>query len=133
MKQSLISWGVFAAFVVSALVFNWHDGLLQFGGAMGAAKGMVWAAFILFTVYSIYCSRKENIFKSIGSMAQLHWGRQVGIDLYIGLFLSLAIIYLHEGPLVALLWLVPVLLFANLATLLYIVIHFESLLLRFVS
>lgn len=133
MKQSLVSWGVFAVFVVLALVFNWHDRILRFDGAMGAAKGIVWVVFILFTAYSIYCSNKESIFKSIGSMARLHWGRQIGIDLYLGLLLFLSVIYLHEGPIAVLLWFVPVLLFANLATLLYISIHFESLVARFLS
>jgi hypothetical protein len=47
--------------------------------------------------------------------------------------LSLSVVYLHEGPLAALAWLVPVLLFANLATLLYVAIHFEALVARFVG
>jgi hypothetical protein len=45
--------------------------------------------------------------------------------------LSLSVIILHEGFVVALVWLVPVLLFANLATLLYVAIHFEALVARF--
>ena len=85
MRQSLISWGVFAGFVVCAVGLGWHDSIWRFSGMMGAAKGIVWATFLLFTAYSVYCSRRENIFKSIRSMAQLQWGRQVGIDLYLGL------------------------------------------------
>lgn len=133
MNQNLVSWGVFAVFVACALGLEWRGETLEFSGAMGAAKGVVWLAFLGFTAYSIYCSTQENIFKSIRSMAQLHWGRQVGIDLYLGLALSLSVIYLHQGSIAVLLWLVPVLLFANLATLLYVAIHFESLVAQFVS
>jgi hypothetical protein len=43
------------------------------------------------------------------------------------------VIWLHEGFIIALIWLVPVLLFANLATLLYVAVHFESLVDRFVG
>jgi hypothetical protein len=131
MNQNLISWGVFAAFVACAVVFGWHPAIFRFDGPMGLAKAVVWLAFLSFTAYSIYCSGRENIFKTIKGMAQLHWGRQIGIDLYLGLLLSLSVIYLHEGVVATLVWLVPVLLFANLATLLYVAIHFEALVARF--
>jgi hypothetical protein len=133
MNQNLISWGVFAAFVVCAVVLGWHPAIFRFEGPMGATKIFVWLAFLSFTAYSIYCSGRENIFKTIRSMARLHWGRQIGIDLYLGLVLSLSVIWLHEGPIAVLAWLIPVLLFANLATLLYVAIHFEALVARFVS
>ena len=57
----------------------------------------------------------------------LHWGRQIGTDLYVGLFISLFIIFLNGGALVTLLWLVPILIYANLVVLLYIAINFESI------
>jgi hypothetical protein len=134
MKQNLISWGVFVAFVAGAVGSGWHTAIFRFDGPMGLAKIAVWLIFLLFTGYSIYCSGRENIFKTIKSMARLHRGRQIGIDLYLGLLLSLSVIYLHEGSMVVLAaWLVPVLLFANLATLLYVAIHFESLVARFVA
>ena len=131
MNQNLIPWGVFAAFVVCAVVLGWHPAIFRFEGPMAAAKIFVWLAFLSFTAYSIYCSGKENIFKTIKTMARFHWSRQIGIDLYLGLLLALSVIYLHEGFVVALVWLVPVLLFANLATLLYVAIHFEALVARF--
>jgi hypothetical protein len=121
MKANLISWGVFAAFVACAVGFGWHAALFRFDGPMGPAKIIVWLAFLLFTAYSIYCSGRENIFKTIRTMTRLHWGRQIGTDLYLGLLLFLAA------------WLIPVLLFANLATLLYVAIHFETLVARFVT
>lgn len=134
MNPNLISWAVFAAFVACAVALGWHPAILRFDGPMGAAKAVVWLAFLLFTGYSIYCSSKENIFRTIKSMARLHWGRQIGIDLYLGLLLALSVIYLHEGSIVVLLaWLVLVLLFGNLATLLYVAIHFEALIARFAA
>lgn len=133
MNRNLISWGIFFVFVFAAITFSWHDGIFQFNGATGIGKGLVWAAFLLFTGYSMYCSSKENLFKSISRMAQLQWGRQVGIDLYLGLLLFICVVYLHSGLAVLLLWLIPTLLFANLATLLFVAIHFESLISRFVS
>jgi hypothetical protein len=134
MNQNLISWAVFAAFVACALGLGWHPAILRFDGPMAPAKLIVWLAFLLFTAYSIYCSGRENIFKTIRIMARLHWGRQIGTDLYLGLLLFLAVIYLHQGSaLVLAAWLIPVLLFANLATLLYVAIHFETLVARFVA
>jgi len=132
MKANLISWGVFGAFVACAIGFGWHAALFRFDGPMGLAKIVVWLAFLLFTAYSIYCSGRENVFKTIRTMARLHWGRQIGTDLYLGLLLFLAVIYLHQGSVLVLAaWLIPVLLFANLATLLYVAIHFETLVARF--
>ncbi len=132
MWRNLLAWSLFAAFVACTLALEWRDTLFEFDGASGVAKCVAWLVFLCFTSYSVYCSFRENLFASVSSMARLHWGRQIGIDLYLGLALSLVAIYLHEGALALVLWLVPVLLFANLATLLYVAIHFESLVARFV-
>jgi hypothetical protein len=45
--------------------------------------------------------------------------------------MALFVVYLHEGPLALLLWLVPTLLFGNLSILLYFAIHFDGLVARF--
>ncbi|PYC25997.1 hypothetical protein DMO17_10050 [Aquipseudomonas alcaligenes] len=128
MSKNLLSWMLFAVFVVLALGLHWHAQLLVFSGLVGAGKALVWLAWLAFVGYSIHCSRRENIVKSIRGMARLYWGRQIIIDLYLGVALFLALIALHQGALVMLAWLLPVLLFANQATLLYLAIHFESLL-----
>lgn len=128
MSKNLLSWVLFAAFVAIALGAQGHARLFTFAGAAGVGKIVVWLAWLAFLAYSVHCSRRENIFKSLRGMARLYWGRQVGIDLYLGLALFLGLIYLHQGGLVLLAWLLPVLLFGNLATLLYLAIHFESLL-----
>ena len=128
MSKNLLSWMLFAAFVALALGLHWHAQLLVFSGLVGAGKALVWLVWLAFVGYSIHCSRRENIVKSIRDMARLYWGRQIIIDLYLGVALFLALIALHQGALVMLAWLLPVLLFANQATLLYLAIHFESLL-----
>ena len=128
MSKNLLSWMLFAAFVALALGLHWHAQLLVFSGLVGAGKALVWLVWLAFVGYSIHCSRRENIVKSIRGMARLYWGRQIIIDLYLGVALFLALIALHQDALVMLAWLLPVLLFANQATLLYLAIHFESLL-----
>lgn len=128
MSKNLLSWMLFAAFVALALGLHWHAQLLVFSGLVGAGKALVWLVWLAFVGYSIHCSRRENIVKSIRGMARLYWGRQIIIDLYLGVALFLALIALHQGAVVMLAWLLPVLLFANQATLLYLAIHFESLL-----
>ncbi len=107
--------------------------MLSFAGQLGMIKLVIWLVYIVFLIYSIYCSRRENIIRSVKSMTQLHWGRQICIDLYLGLLLTLLVIFLHEGLFVMALWLLPILAFGNLATLLYFVIHFESLVGQFMG
>lgn len=66
-------------------------------------------------------------------MNNLFWGKQVGLDLYISVFLSLALIYLIEGSVVVvLLWLFPILVFANLAILPYILLNYGAIIGHFV-
>jgi hypothetical protein len=123
-----VVWGVFAAFVALAMLFNRPEALFAGRGPLAAGKLLVWAAFLGFTAYSFYCSLHEDLIATIRKIAKLHWGRQIGIDLYIGLSLALFVIYLNEGSLlVVLLWLVPMLVFANQATLLYFALHYDSI------
>lgn len=133
MIRNLTSWGAYLLFVVSAVALSRHDRMLEFEGAMGIGKAIVWIAFLSFTAYSVHCSRNESLYKTIRRMGQLYWGRQIGIDLYLGLALFFGVVFLHSGPLALLLWLVPTLLFANLATLLYVALHFEALFSRFAA
>lgn len=124
-----LSWGPYAVFVVLALVLSWHQQMLSFSGNAGVAKAIIWLSWLAFLGYSILASQKENFFKTVKAFNQTWWGRQIGIDLYISVLLSLVLIYLHSGSWwVLALWFIPVLLFANLAILLYIAIHFDSLL-----
>lgn len=129
---TLIAWLVYAALVISALLFDSPEPLLTSTGPLAAGKLLVWLVWLGFTVYSIYCSIHENLFRTIGKLGQLHWGRQIGMDLYLGLALTLWLIYLNEGSLlVLLLWVLPTLAFGNLATLLYVALHYDTLVARF--
>ncbi len=125
---------IFAAFALAAFALYGHPQVFEFKGHVGLIKACVWLAFLAFVAYSYYCSTRENIFRTIRTMNGLYWGRQIGIDLYIGVSLFLVFIFLHEGSIIPLLfWLIPTLLFANLATLLYIAINLESILARFIQ
>lgn len=127
-------WAAFAIFVFCALYFEWHAELFTVSKPSHTGKVVFGAAFVIFTVYSLYCSSKENLFKTVGVMSRLHWGRQIGIDLYIGLSVTAFLIYLHAGsPAIALVWIVPLYLFGNLATLLYFAINYDSIMTKFLN
>ena len=133
MSRNIALWSFYAVFVNYAFYANWHPAILQFDGPLAAAKILVWAAWISFLIYSAYCSTRENLFRSIGVITTLHWGKQIGADLYLGLFVSLFIIYLNDGAMVALIWLLPTLMFANLAILPYLAINFETIVDKFLA
>lgn len=100
---------------------------------MAMVRGIALVALIAFTGYTIYCIRTENFWKSCRAVFSLKWGRQVMIDLYLGLFLFTFLIYLNEGSLAAaVLWLVPTLILGNIVPLLYFVIYFDSIVRHFV-
>jgi hypothetical protein len=125
-------WALFSIFVACAFYFDWHENLFAASGPLAALKVSVWTAFFGFLGYTIYCSSREDLLGSVRKLAELHWGRQIGVDLYLGSMLALLVIYLNEGSvLVALLWLLPMLVFVNLASLLYFAIHFDSIVGRF--
>ncbi len=115
LNSRTILWSGYAAFAASAIYFAPRESLLSLQVPLAGLKVAVWLALIGFLAYSIHCSWKENFFRSIGAIAKLYWGKQVGADLYLGLFLAMFLIYLHQGAWVALLWLIPVLIYANLA------------------
>lgn len=134
MSLNTLLWAAFALFVAFALYFNGGENPFIGNGPLPAGKYLVWAVFLGFTAYTVYCSSKENLLKTIKHLATLHWGRQIGMDLYIGLSLMLFIVYLNEkSALAALLWLPPTLAFGNLATLLYIAVHYDSLVSKFLN
>ena len=126
-RRGLLLWGAYILFAGCALYLNWHERMFEFGGSLGILKLAVWAALLCFLAYSVYCSTHEDLFRSIREIGRLHWGRQIGTDLYLGLFLGLVIVYLNEGLVAVLLWAIPTLVFANLAILLYFAIHFNAI------
>ena len=126
-------WLFYIVFLV--LAFYTHDGEPYFTsvGAYGAGKLVCWIIFLAFLAYTLHVNARENFFKSLGRMNNILWSRQVGLDLYIGLLLPLFLIFLNEGSLlVMLLWLLPIFFFANLATLVYLALNYDSLIAHFV-
>jgi hypothetical protein len=79
--------------------------------------GAIWVGFL---GYSLYCSYRESLVKTVRRMFAWHWGRQIGLDLYLGLLMFCGMIFLVEGSLwIALIWLVPTLIYGNLVPLFY--------------
>lgn len=120
-------WLLFMAFALVAIMTREDQSVFISHGPYGFGKYIAWLVFLGFLAYSIYCSRKENFFKSVKRIGNMHWGRQIGIDLYIGLLLPLVLIYLQGGLVVLLLWLLPIFIYANLATLLYLALNYDAL------
>ena len=131
LKRNLL-WLVFIVFAIAGIITKTDDSIFLSQGPYGFGKYIIWILFFSFLGFTIYCSNKENFFKSIKRISRMHWGRQIGIDLYIGLILPLLIIYLHGGTFIFLLWLVPVLINANLFTLLYFALNYDSLVSHFI-
>ncbi len=109
----------------------WYDDMFSLGVPLGGLKASVWIVLLSFLAYSIHCSRHEDLFRTVGTITKLYWGRQVGIDLYLGLIVALFVVYLNEGAMVALVWLLPTLAFANLSILLYLALNFDTIVSRF--
>ena len=128
--SGLVLWGLYGAFALFAVLANLQETTFHFGGPLVGIKAVVWLALFAFLGYSIYCSFQENFFRSVKSIVNLYWGRQIGTDLYLGLFVGLLVIFLNEGALVALVWLVPTLIYANLVILLYVAINFDSIVIK---
>lgn len=125
-------WIIYAVFVL-LVIFN-HEGehVIVSESPYPSGKYLIWGIYLSFLCYSLYCSSQEHFFSTLKKLYPLHWARQIGLDLYLGLVLSLSVIYLNEGSLViVLIWLIPVLIYANLAILLYAALNYDSLISNF--
>jgi len=121
-------WLFYFAFVVLAFCNHSGEPLFVSDGPYAYGKPFTWLVLICFLLYSLRISLRENFFKSLQRMSPILWSRQIGLDLYIGLMLPLFIIYLNEGSLlIMLIWFVPIFVFANLATLLYVALNYDSI------
>lgn len=121
-------WLFYAVFLVVAVINGGREGLLSVPDSYAAGKIILMITFVAFTAYSLYATKAENFFRTVRTINGYLWGRQIGIDLYISVFISLGVIYLLEGSvLVTLLWAVPVIIFANLAILPYILLNYSAL------
>jgi len=120
-------WVIFILIVFLAIATKKDSFIFISEGPYSFGKYIIWLLFFSFLGYSVYCSSKENFFKSLKRISAMLWGRQIGIDLYIGLLIPMLIIYLHAGTLILLVWIIPVLMYANLATLLYLALNYDSI------
>ena len=127
-------WVLYFGFVAIAVVLHQGEPTFTASGPYALGKPLVWLVYLAFLAYSLWVSSKENFFKALQRMAPILWCRQVGIDLYLGVAFFGFLMYLNEGSLVVLLlWAVPMLIFANLATLLYFALNYQSIVAHFVS
>lgn len=125
-------WLVYAVFAAVIIVTRQDQHWLFSNGPYGWGKLLTWLVLVTFLVYTIYCNTKENFFKSLKKMYSFLWFRQIGIDLSLGLVMFGFLIYLNTGSVLAfLIWLVPMTLFGNLATLLYLAVNYDSILSHF--
>ena len=122
---NLILWTILAVFLLATSLI---PGLAPAGtnssqNSMGLTiaqlgTGLAWLAFL---IYSVRCSMKESLVKTMKRMAGTYWGRQIGLDLYIGLIMFSAMVFAVEGSLwIGLLWLIPTLIYGNLVPLFYL-------------
>lgn len=127
-------WVLFAVFFFAALYTHDGEPIFVSDGPYGLGKPLIWLIWIGFFCYTISISTRENFFSSLRKLHPFLWHRQIGLDLYIGLLIPLTIIYLNEASIVILLlWLLPVLVFANLATLLYLALNYDALIAHFLT
>lgn len=127
-----LPWLVFALFAFAAIYFHQGEGIFFSQSPYSIGKPIVWLVFLSFLAYSYYCSTKENIVRTIKETWHFHWSRQIGLDLYIGVTIFMFLIFLNEGSFLGLaLWIVPIIIFANLATLLYLALNYDSIVSHF--
>lgn len=122
-----ILWVIFTAFVLLAVSFI-DEPLFKSNGPFPIGKSIAWLAFIAFLIYTVNVSIKESFYKALKRMSPILWTKQIGIDLYIGVTMFMVIVYLNEPSfIIFLLWIIPATIFANLATLLYLALHYDSI------
>ncbi|MEE9372525.1 MAG: hypothetical protein V3V00_05675 [Saprospiraceae bacterium] len=121
-------WVIFALFCILALGFR-SEPLFTSSSAFPIGKYLAWLAFTAFLLYTINVSNKESFFRALKNMSPILWTKQIGIDLYIGVGMFMIIVYQNEPSiLIFLFWIIPAAIFANLATLLYLALHYDSIL-----
>lgn len=120
-------WGVFFLFAGAQIFVHRPVVGLQGEGSCGLFRPVVWAAFLLFTAYTVHCSFTEDLVRSVRRIVELRWGRQIGIDLYIGFSLVASLIVMMPGSTGSkVLWIGACLIYGNVASLLYLAIHFTA-------
>lgn len=127
-------WVIYTVFIVLAITFKGAEPLFFSEGPYALGKPIIWLILGLFLAYSLYCHVQENFFKTMSITGKYHWSRQIGVDLYLGVAMFATLVYINEGSLLALaFWIVPLIIFANLITLLYLAMNYDSIVARLLS
>jgi hypothetical protein len=61
-------WAIYFVFVALAIIFKGDDPLFISNEPYAAGKLVVWAIFISFLAYSLYCHVNETFFKSVAEI-----------------------------------------------------------------
>ncbi|MEP2025692.1 MAG: hypothetical protein ABJH98_04140 [Reichenbachiella sp.] len=131
LKRNLL-WLIYGVFVLLVILNHEREHPFISESPYALGKYLIWGIYLSFLAYSLYCSTQENFFSTLRKLYPLHWARQIGLDLYLGLLLSLGMIYLNEGSiLIVLIWVIPVVIYANLAILLYMALNYDSIISHF--
>jgi hypothetical protein len=125
---------LYIAFVIAVIGTNWHEKLFDFSQKMALGKVLILLIWLSFSILTIKYSIEENFFKSLKKITDFRWGRQIGLDLWVGQTLALIIVYWFTGSfLTVLLWLIPFIVFGNLATLLFFFMNYDALVGQIIS
>jgi hypothetical protein len=125
---------LYIAFVIAVIGTNWHEKLFDFSQKMALGKVLILLIWLSFSILTIKYSIEENFFKSLKKITAFRWGRQIGLDLWVGQTLALIIVYWFTGSfLTVLLWLIPFIVFGNLATLLFFFMNYDALVGQIIS
>lgn len=73
LKRNLL-WVLFIAFAIMGVATKKDASVLVSLGLYSFGKYIIWALFFSFLGYTIYCSNKENFFKSIKRISEMYWG-----------------------------------------------------------
>lgn len=99
---------------------------------MELVRWLAVVVLVLFGGYTLYCWWTESFWKSLKIIWALKWGRQVTVDLYVGLLFFGFIVYMVEGSIsIALAWILPALFVGNPITLIYFILNFDKIVAHF--
>lgn len=94
---------------------------------MALAQALVWSVWAAFLAYTLWCLRQESFWGSVRQIVAFRWGKQICLDLYLGLGLFVLWVFVGEGHWAAkLAWAVAALLLGNLVTLPYLALHLDA-------
>jgi hypothetical protein len=132
--QIIFFYSFLLALTIYAFFFTPSSAAFSVSFGYSLMKYTILLSFVAFTFYTIYVTTKENIFKTVKRIFTFHWGRQILLDLYIGLFLFGFLVFLVEKSwIMVLIWMIPALIFGNIIPLLYFASQFDRIFVFFAA